>query len=132
MRDVAGIDRVLEDRVELAAGEGAAAISSSLAIDPARGLDARICQLLCNQPDIAELAVAIIDVAHDGGVILDDGKAAPIGLVAQRRGSPHPHALGLGGGNLVPDPLGGDLALELGEGEQHVQGQSPHRGGSVE
>ena len=30
------------------------------------------------------------------------------------------------------DPLAGDLALELGEGKQHVEGQPPHRGGGIE
>jgi hypothetical protein len=28
--------------------------------------------------------------------------------------------------DLVPDPLGGNLALELGKGQQHVEGQPSH------
>ena len=32
----------------------------------------------------------------------------------------------------VVNPLAGDLALELGEGQQHVEGQPPHAGGRVE
>jgi len=49
--------------------------------------------------------------------------------VAQGQGAAHPHTLGARGRNLVPDPLGRDLALELGEREQDVEGQPAHRGG---
>ena len=35
-------------------------------------------------------------------------------------------------GDLVADALAGDLAFELGEGEQHIEGQTPHRGRGVE
>ncbi len=37
-----------------------------------------------------------------------------------------------GGGDLVADALAGDLALELGEGQQDVEGQPAHRGGGIE
>src|SRR5262249_31160980 len=37
-----------------------------------------------------------------------------------------------GGGDLVPNALGGHLALELCKRQQHVQGQSAHGGGGVE
>jgi hypothetical protein len=53
-------------------------------------------------------------------------------IVAKRQGAAHPHALLLGGHELVADALAGDLTLELGEGQQDVQGQPPHRGGGVE
>src|SRR5229473_804396 len=36
------------------------------------------------------------------------------------------------GGDLVADALADDLALELREGQQNVQGQAPHRGRRVE
>ncbi len=52
--------------------------------------------------------------------------------VTQGRDAAHPHPLALGGGDLVADALAGDLALKLGEGQQHVQHQSAHRGGGVE
>jgi hypothetical protein len=38
---------------------------------------------------------------------------------------PHPCVSKL---HLVADALAGDFALELGEGEQHVERQPPHRG----
>ena len=38
----------------------------------------------------------------------------------------------LRGRDLVPNPFPRDLPLELGEGEQNVQGQPPHGTGGVE
>ena len=55
-----------------------------------------------------------------------------VDIVAERRIAAHPDALLLGGGELVPDALAGDLALELGEGQQHIERQPTHRGGGVE
>jgi hypothetical protein len=45
---------------------------------------------------------------------------------------PTQRPLRLGRRNLVPDALGGDLALELGEREQDVQRQPSHGRGRVE
>jgi len=53
-------------------------------------------------------------------------------FVPQRRHPAHPQALALTGGDLVADALPGDFPLELGEGEQDVQHQPPHRGGGIE
>ena len=44
----------------------------------------------------------------------------------------HPHPASAGGGGLVADALADHLALELGEGEQHIERQPPHGGGSIE
>ena len=55
-------------------------------------------------------------------MLLDNGKATAIGPITEWRRSAHPHAFGLRRGDLVADALGGDLALELGERQQHVQG----------
>ena len=57
---------------------------------------------------------------------------ALLGVVAQRGHAADPEALALGGRNLVADPLGRDFPLELGKRQQHVQGQTTHRGGGVE
>ncbi len=53
-------------------------------------------------------------------------------IIVQRRKAAHPQALFLAGGELVPNPFPRHFALELGEGQQKVQGQTPHRGGRVE
>ena len=71
-------------------------------------------------------------VADAVGLGLIDGDLAVLGVVAERRHAADPKALALGGGDLVPDALGGDLPLELGKRQQHVEGQPPHRGGRVE
>ena len=65
-------------------------------------------------------------------MILDDVQRPVLDPIAERDHAAHPDALPLRGGDLVADPLAGDLALELGEGEEHVQGQPPHAGGRVE
>ena len=73
--------------------------------------------------------------AHDLGFFLVDRQGARVilrRLVAKRHSAPHPHALGLGGRNLVADALARHLALELGEGQQHVQCQAAHAGRGVE
>ena len=63
---------------------------------------------------------------------LIDGDLSILGVVAERRHAADPKALALGGGDLVADALGGDLALELGKRQQDVQRQPPHRGGGIE
>ena len=53
-------------------------------------------------------------------------------IVAERHVAAHPHALLLRGGDLVADPFAGDLALELGKGQQHIERQPPHRARGIE
>ena len=74
--------------------------------------------------------------AEDGpnavGLSFIDGDLSVLGVIAKRRHAADPKTLALGGGNLVPDALGGDLALELGKRQQDVERQPPHRGGGIE
>ena len=60
-----------------------------------------------------------------------DDEFGVLDVIAERHIAAHPHALCLRRGDLVADALAGDLALELGKGEQHVEGQAPHRSHSV-
>jgi hypothetical protein len=53
-------------------------------------------------------------------------------LIPHGHHAAHPHALLLGGGDLVPHPFGDHLAFELGEREQHVERKPAHAGGGVE
>jgi len=62
---------------------------------------------------------------------LVDDQLAVDDIIAERHDTTHPHAFPLGGGDLVSDALAGDLALELGEGQQHVEGEPAHRGRRV-
>ena len=52
--------------------------------------------------------------------------------IAERDRAADPDALALGGRDLVAHPLADHLALELGKGQQHVEGQPAHAGGGVE
>ena len=51
-------------------------------------------------------------------MIFDNMQGAIFNAIAERNHPAHPHALFLGRGDLVADPLARDLPLELGEGEQ--------------
>ena len=55
-------------------------------------------------------------------LVLDNGELAIPELIAEGQGPTHPEPLALGRRNLVPDTLGCDLALELGKGQQNVEG----------
>ncbi len=46
-------------------------------------------------------------------------------VISQRRHASHPHALALGGSDLVPDALARDLAFELGERQQDIERSRP-------
>ena len=65
-------------------------------------------------------------------LLLVDDQLPVLDVIAKRRQAAHPHALLLGCGNLVADALAGQFPLELGKGQQHVQGQSPHARACVE
>ena len=122
VRDLAAVDPVLQHVEQGAAPEG----PPRLADHPFRP------QPLLEEADGSERQVVRIDAAHRRGLGLVDDELAVAHVVAERHGAAHPHALALGGGDLVADALAGDLALELGEGEQHVQRQPAHAGGGVE
>ena len=132
MPDAADEERVGEQVVEPAAGEGGTAAAAPVPMQPLRRADAGSIELGLQPEHRAECEIAREDLPHQGGLLRHRLQAAPLGAVADRHHAPHPHALRLGGGDLVADPLGGDLAFELREGEQHVQRQPAHRGGGVE
>ena len=81
------------------------------------------------RPDLEEAGE---DPAHMLGGFVVDHQLPVLDAVAVGRHPAHPHALLPAGGDLVADALGRHLALELGEGQQDVQRQPPHRRGRVE
>ena len=132
MPDAADEERVGEQVIELAAGEGGAAAAASVAMPALRRAEAGSVELGLQPVHRAEREIAREDPLHQGGLLRHRLQAARLGAIADRHHATHPHALRLGGGDLVADPLGGDLAFELREGQEHVQRQPPHRGGGVE
>ena len=61
-----------------------------------------------------------------------DDELAVLDVIAERRLAAHPHALLLGGCDLVANALAGDLTLELGEGQKDIERQPSHGAGGVE
>ena len=55
-----------------------------------------------------------------------DDQLAVADLIAQRRPAAHPDALLAGGRDLVADALADQLPLELGKGDEDVQGHAAH------
>src|SRR5262245_30700939 len=71
----------------------------------------------------AEFEIAPVDQSDLFGLTLHDGNLAVIHVVAEGEGTADPEALALGGCDLVPDPLRGDLAFELRKRQQHIERQ---------
>src|ERR1700722_19905827 len=63
--------------------------------------------------DAADLEITPKETAHESGILLDHMERPVLDPIAERNDAPHPDALPLRGGDLVPDTLTGDLALEL-------------------
>src|SRR3954449_12211670 len=77
------------------------------------GDDALGTQALHQQVEAAELEVGAEDGPHALSLGLIDGDLAILGVVTKWGHAADPEALAFGGSNLVADPLGRDLALEL-------------------
>ncbi len=130
--DLAAVDPVLQHQIEGAAGERLPAPAAARGARPLLAPDARRLELLLEQPDGAERRITPEDVPHRLGLGGNDDELAIAHRVAERRHAAHPHPLLLRCRDLVADALAGELALELGEGEEHVQREAPHRGRRVE
>ncbi len=92
-------------------------------------LDGQLIDQGANRP---EFNIAREQVPYDMCLSNVDRQPAFADFVAKRGRSAHPHATGLGCGNLVADPLTGHLALELGERQQDVERQPSHAASCVE
>ena len=78
------------------------------------------------------MQVAAKDMTDRFGLVRNDCDLSVFGLVAQWDHTADPKALAFGGADLVADALRGDLPLELGEGQQDIESEPPHRGRGVE
>ena len=96
------------------------------------GDDAALPKIGQQQPDTAEVEVAPEDRADPLGLFLFDDELLVPADVAERHHAADPQPPALGGADLVADALAGDLALELGKGQQHVEGQPAHGGRGIE
>jgi len=126
------VNRVRQQPVEVPAREG-----FSAALDAARRRAALCAEpeavgLLLDPAHAAELAIKGEDTTHGLSLNRVDDERALACVVAERHVAAHPHALLLRSGDLVADPFAGHLALELSKGQQHIEGQPPHRARGTE
>ena len=71
------------------------------------------------------------DRSYGLGLFRHDHELLVHATVAKRHRPSDPNALSFGGGDLVVHPLADHLALELGKGQQHIEGEPAHAGGGV-
>ena len=122
--DLAPIDPVLQHQVEGAAGEMWPPASRPPA--PSRRLlHTQSIEFGPEQRDRAQFRIASKDQPDGLGLSLIHGQLAVLDIIAERDVAAHPHALLLRRRDLVADALAGDLALELGEGEQQFSVSRP-------
>src|SRR5438477_5410888 len=132
MNDLAEIGTVLQHQVERAAREWLAANRAAGSTRPRLAFNAVSVELLLQQPDRAEFGITAEDRPHDLRLAVDDEEFAVLYPIPERWHTAHPHPLSFRGSDLVADALADDLALELRKGQQHIEGQAPHRCRRVE
>src|ERR1051325_4649381 len=131
MRDFTAVDAVAKHQIECRARNGATTVYGSVGPDPMLALDTLGRKLLLEISDRLDREITTVDVDHHVGFSVIYDQHAIFDVVAERRHAAHPHALSLGGGDLVAHALADDLALELREGQQHVQRQSSPAAGGI-
>src|SRR6202045_2322281 len=123
VRDLTDVNRVRQEVVDMSARKGFAAALDAARRRAALRAEPQAIGLLLDPAHAAELVIKGEDATH--GLRLDgvDDERAFARVVAERHVTTHPHPLLLRGGDLVADPFASDLALELGKGQQHIEGQ---------
>src|SRR5204863_2401488 len=114
------------------AREGSAAALGAIGCRAALCPEPEAVSLLLDPAHAAEFPIKCEDTAYSLGLGGIDDERALARVIAERHVAAHPHAFLLRGGDLVADPFAGDLALELGKRQQHVERQPPHRACGVE
>src|SRR5208283_3250600 len=130
--DLAPENSVLQLEVKGAARKPLAAIGAPIRRRATFADDARSGEIIPEGAHRSEFKIAPKDVAHSRRFRFVDDEFAFLDVVAERRLPAHPHALLFRRGDLVADSLSCDLALELGEGEQHVEREATHAGRRIE
>ena len=131
---LARVDGIGQQSKERALVERLPAALLALAGYPPLVVPASALKLLRREEKRLQFQVKLEDRPDPRGLLgVDFQAAAALGhVVAQDRHAADPFAFSARGPHLVLGPLGDDLAFELGEGEQDVQGQSAHGVGGVE
>src|SRR5829696_8203268 len=132
VRELPDVDWVGQYLVEVAPAERLAAAASTRSIDALRHMQGGGIEPTLEGAHGAELEIAGKQAPDQDCMVLDNVQGTVLEPVAERHYATHPDALLLRCSNLVPDALARDLALELSEGQQHVEGEPPHAGRGVE
>src|SRR5262249_19716858 len=130
--DLANEEAVAEEVREGSSSERDASAGLARAEGSRLGADVLCPEVPDQLVDAAYLEISAKDQLYAFGFLLDDDRCAVLEVIAKGQGASHPNPLALGGGDLVADALRGDLALELGKGQENVEGQPTHRRRRVE
>ena len=138
--DLADVDRVGQDAVQERVGPGTPPVRALPAAGPTPGRQPLGVERLRDREQRAVLEVHGVDPPHDRRLLRHDADDPVLGVGIPQHRSPVPERglpddeepLAHGRADLVPDAFTRHLALELGEGEEHVQRQPTHRGRGVE
>src|SRR3984893_2531841 len=94
--------------------------------------DAKAVEIVDQHAERPESEIAGKNDANGLGVVWNDNKLFGFGPIAERHGAADPEPFALRGGDLVTHALADHLALELGEGQKHVERQPAHAACRVE
>src|SRR5216684_7290686 len=130
--DLADVEPIAQKMGERPAGEWDAANRAPGLERSHLGDDASLAKVDHQAIEAAELQIPPKDGPDPLSLLFNHDDLAVLGLISERGYAPDPQPLALGGCDLVADTLGGDLPLELGERQQDIERQPPHRGRGIE
>src|SRR3984893_11056618 len=114
--------RVRQDRVEVTARKGQTADRSAAGRRIWLGREIEASEFGLDPLDVFEFQKQVKDRPDGHGLGFIDGEGAVLSVVPDGYPAAHPHALLLGRGDLVADPLTRDFALELRKGQKDIEG----------
>ena len=132
MRCFSTVGPVLQQKIKSALREPLIAVFRTVGPHAPLAPDACSVEFHLQSPYRFEPKVASVNIVDRSSLGLVDDELAVFRVVTERHRATHPHALLLGGGDLVANSLADQLTLELGEGEQDIQRQPPHAGRGIE
>src|SRR6266478_1003252 len=126
------IKRVRQDLVEVTARKGQTADRSTAGRRIWLGPEIEASEFGLDPLNVFEFQKQVKDRPDGHGLGFIDGEGPLLSVVTDGYPASHPHALLLGCGDLVADPLTRDFALELRKGQKDIEGKAAHRGGRIE
>ena len=122
--DLADIEPVAQEIEQRSPLERDATAGATGRKQPCLGADVTFFEISNQGIDAAEFEIALEDQPDLFSIMFYNGDLAVLHVVAEGEGTTDPESLALGRCDLVPDPLGCDLSLELNKGQQDVERQA--------